>query len=60
MAKQTNPDETKQAIIYISNIMSALKFTYDLIACQALSPTLILLPLHPSCKEGGQVSLVPF
>lgn len=50
MAKQTNPDETKQAIIYISNIMSALKFTCDLIACQALSPTLILLSLHPSCK----------
>lgn len=32
--------------------MSAVKFTYDLTACQALSPTLILLSLHPSCKAG--------
>lgn len=60
MAKQTNPDEeSKQAVVYITNIMFALKFIEGLTTCQALSPTLVHLSLYASFKVGRTSVIIP-
>jgi hypothetical protein len=50
-SKQIPMKQSKEAIIYIANIMSTLKFIQDIATCQALSPNNSLIFL---CIQWGR------